>query len=174
MLINIFLAKYPYLDMFTFKVLKQQGTLDYLKSLNECALLVFVEENAGHPMPPLEALALDVPTVLNYSRGVNHLLAQEGIYSFEGRDVFIMAEEIASFCLDWLEKKTEPILDKKILENYTDVKSKEALSQTFNNLQEHKIMLLKAIQTALDEGKIDEDVFEQQVEEVKLETEEIK
>lgn len=159
MLVNIFLAKYPYLDMFSFKVLKQMGTVDYLKALNECALLVFVEENAGHPMPPLEALALDVPTVLNYGRGLSHLTVQEGIYSFESRDVFVMAEEIASFCLDWLEKKTLPIEHKEILENYTEDKSKEKLAKVFSELQEHKIKLLKAIETALDEGKLEEETF---------------
>lgn len=173
MLVNIFLAKYPYLDMFSFKILKQMGTVDYLKALNECALLVFVEENAGHPMPPLEALALDVPTVLNNGRGLGHLGSQEGVYSFESRDVFVMAEDIASFCLDWLENKTQPINDKKILENYTETKSKEELGKVFNELQEHKIKLLKAIETALNEGKLEEEMFDvtEVVTETELETE---
>jgi hypothetical protein len=154
-LINLFYNKYPYLNVFQFKVLRKLDTENYLDHLKHCALMVFTDRNAGHPAPPLEAIACNVPVITTSQRGMSHLETQEGIIYVED-DMFSLVEAIKSFCLQWLENATIQIKDKTILDNYKPEVIKEKISKLFDFFQEQRIKTFSAIKEAVDKGKLDD------------------
>lgn len=156
-IINIFYNRYPQLDFFEFKVLKRLDTKMYNDTLKHCAALVFIDDKAGNPAPPLEAIAAGIPVIAPYIRGAEHLANQPGITWLDTSDFFIITEAIASFCIQWLQTATVQIEDKKILENYTDEKVNEALKKVFGDLQETKRQMFSAIKTAIEENKLNYD-----------------
>ena len=155
-LINIFKNRYPFLSMFDFRIMKKHNTEAYVDVLRHCALQVLVDEKAGHPATPLEAISCGVPTIAVYGRGYEHLAEQEGMIFVTNNDLFELAEAIAHFCLSWLDNPTVSIADKTILENYTEVKCQQALTSTFAKLQSSKVQLFSAIKQAVDAGKLDD------------------
>jgi hypothetical protein len=161
-IITIFQSKYPYLDMFSFKILKKLDTEQYAEALKNSALLVFVDEQAGHPAPPLEAIAAGVPTIAVYGRGMEHLANHPGILWVEANDPFLITELLAKVCINWLSNPTVQVTDKTILNNYTSECIKTNLLNTFEELQLHKIKLFTAVKKAVDEGKLDDTVFAEQ------------
>jgi hypothetical protein len=158
-IINLFYGRYPFLDMFQFKVLKKLDTATYHEQLKDSAVLIFSDTQAGHPAPPLEALAANVPVLCVEGRGMSHLHNQQGIM-FVPNDNFIIAEALAEYCYNWLEDNIVTIEDKSILDNYTQTVVSNNLISTFSSLQERKIALFTAIKTAVDEGKLDEAVLD--------------
>jgi len=168
-IINIFYNRYPYLDIFEFKVLKRLDTNSYADTLKHCACLVFVDEKAGCPAPPLEAIAVGIPTIAVYGRGMEHLAQHPSIQWIESNDFFVIAEALATFCIKWLQGPTEQVADKQILENYTPEKVEVALATTFNELQQIKIQMFTAIKKAIDEDRLnydgaDDSEFEEEAE----------
>jgi hypothetical protein len=154
-LINIFYSKYPFLDMFQFKILKKMDTNEYAESLRTSAAMVFVDEKAGHPAPPLEAIACGVTTIGVFGRGMEHLVDQEGFVWLPSNDPFMIVEAVAEFCVNWLENNVRPIEDKAILDKYhTDV-VKTKLLNVYEELQMNKIKLFTAVKQAVDESKLD-------------------
>lgn len=159
-LINIFYSKYPFLDLFQFRVLKKLDVENYTETLKRSSCLVFVDEKSGHPAPPLEALASNVPTIAVYGRGMEHLAEQEGMIWTPTNDLFILAEVIAEFCINWLENNVAPINADEVLKKY-DVKDlKTRLLSVTKDLQNHKVKLFTAIKTAVDSGKLDETMLD--------------
>lgn len=156
-IINIFYNRYSFLDMFQFKVLKKLDTESYADQLKHSSVLVFVDEKAGHPAPPLEALACNVPTIAVFGRGLEHLGNQEGMIFLDTNDNFQITEAIAGFCLNWLQNKTTEIKDKKILEQYTVENVKANLLKTYNELQQNLVTKFAAIKAAVDEGKLSDE-----------------
>lgn len=156
-ILNLFYANYPFLDLFQFKVMKKLDTEQYYEQLKECALLVLVDEKGGHPAPYIEALAADVPVISVYGRGMSHIQKQDGIIWLPMNDSFAIAEEIASFCLGWLEEIPQTILYKdELLENYKKENVSKRLLNVMESLQEHKIKLFTAVKKAVDDGKLDD------------------
>jgi hypothetical protein len=154
MFINIFYSRYPFLDMFEFKILKKLNTTQYVEALEQCAAMVLVDDQAGHPAPPIEAIALDVQTIGVYGRGLEHLKGQEGVYLIQVKDLYLLAEEVAGFCLDWIKNPTKEIKNKKIIKNYHPDKVIVSLINTFDQFQEVKIKKFAAVRTAVDDGKL--------------------
>jgi len=153
-IINAFYNRYPYLDIFEFKVLKKLDSNAYNETLKHCACLVFIDGTAGCPAPPLEAVAAGIPVIALYGRGMEHLVKQPGIQWVEANDFFVFAELIAGFCIKWLSNPTEQLTDKAILENYTSEKVNSALLTTFNALQQTKIQTFTAIKNAIESNKL--------------------
>lgn len=158
--INIFHHKYPYLGMFEFRILKKLSSTAYRNSLQECALLLNIDEKAGHSAPPLEALACDVPTLTPYSRGLSHLTNNAAVMFINTTDWFIVAESIANFCIEWLETPTAKDFDKTILNNYSVDSVKKQLVATYDNFQIEKSKVFSAVKAAIDEGKLDGAIFD--------------
>lgn len=159
-IINIFYAKYPFLDMFQFKVLKKLDTNEYAESLRRSAAMVFVDEKSGHPAPPLEAISAGVPVIAVFGRGMEHLAEQQGIVWLAQNDPFTISEALAEFCLNWLEHNVGPITDKAILDKYQIDVVKTKLLGAYNELQSHKVKLFTAVSQAVEEGKLDEVVLD--------------
>ena len=157
MFINIFYSRYPFLSMFDFKILKKLNTTQYINALKTCAGMVFIDDQSGHPAPPIEAIALDVPTISVYGRGLEHLKDQEGVYMIPVKDLYLLAEETAGFCLDWIKTPTKTIKDKKIVKNYSPDKVLSGLLTTFNLFQEKQIKTWAAVRKAVDENKLSDD-----------------
>lgn len=155
-IINLFYAKYPFLDLFQFKVLKKLDTTNYLEAIRQCAVMVFVDEKAGYPAPPMEAIAADVPVIAPYGRGMSHLNNQEGVIWLGSTDNFIIAEQLAGFCLEWLEKIPEPISNKEVLDTFKADVIRDKLLVIMDNLQEYKVKVFTAVKQAVDEGKLDD------------------
>lgn len=153
-IINIFYNRYQFLDMFQFKVMKKMDTSTYADTLRHCCVQVLVDEKAGHPAPPLEAISAGIPTITVYGRGQDHLSEQEGVIWLDSNDNFQIAEALAHFCLNWLQNKTRFIENKDILKKYSKEEVKNSLLNTFNALQGQKIKLFAAIKTAVDQGKL--------------------
>ena len=156
-LINTFYSKYPFLDIFEFKILKKLSTNTYYESLKNCSVLVFIDDNAGYPAPPVEAIALDVPVITVYGRGLNHLNSQEGILWVPQKDMFLITEKLAEFCYSWLISPTKEIKDKEIVKEFSSKKVLENLLNTFNILQEEKVRTFIAIKNAVDNGLLSDD-----------------
>jgi hypothetical protein len=156
-LINIFYARYPFLDMFEFRILKKMTTHQYLKNLKECAVMVFIDEQAGHPAPPLEAIASNVPVIGIYGRGMDHLAQQEGCYWIQNKDIFLLAEELATFCMNWIKSLTKIIENKKILNNYKSDIIIDKLLMTFEDLQQFKVKTFVAIKEATEKGILNDE-----------------
>jgi glycosyltransferase involved in cell wall biosynthesis len=174
-IINIFYNRYPYLDIFEFKVLKRLDTKTYADTLKHCACLVFIDEKAGCPAPPLEAIASGLPTIAVYGRGMEHLSLHPSIQWLENNDFFVIAEALATFCIKWLQDPTVQVTDKEILDNYTNEKVDVALTTTFNELQQNKIQTFTAIKTAIDNNRLtyeEQDLEPEEIEEVTTESEE--
>jgi hypothetical protein len=155
-LINIFYGRYPFLDMFQFKVLKRLDTRTYAEVLRNSAINIFIDEKAGHPAPPLEGIAASVPTLAVYGRGMEHLINQKGIIWCETNDLFAVVENLGHFCLNWLENNVEAIVDKTILNDYQPAIVSSRILSVFTELQGHKVKLFASIKTAVDEGKLSE------------------
>lgn len=155
-IINIFYSKYPFLDMFQFKILKKLDTNEYAESLKRSCVMVFVDEKSGHPAPPLEAIACGVPVISVFGRGQEHLAEQQGIVWVATADPFVLSETIAEFCLNWLEHNIQPITDKAILDLYHSEVVKGKILMAYDALQGHKISLFNAIKIAVDESKLDD------------------
>lgn len=159
-IINIFYSKYPFLDIFQFKVLKKLDTENYNDTIKRCAALVFVDEKAGHPAPPLEAVAAGIPTIAVYGRGMEHMAEQQGIIWLPTNDLFILVETLAEFCINWLENNIAPITDKAILDKYDKDVVRTRLLGVMTQLQVHKVKQFSAIKTAVDDGKLDETILD--------------
>lgn len=159
-LINIFYSKYPFLDVFQFKVLKKLNTEDYNDTIKCCACVVFVDEKAGHPAPPLEAIASGIPMIGVYGRGMEHLAEQQGIIWLPTNDLFILTETLAEFCINWLENNVAPITDKVILDKYDQSVVRTRLLGAVTQLQVHKVKQFSAIKEAVDQGKLDETILD--------------
>lgn len=156
-IINIFFTKYPFLDLFQFKIMKKLNTDQYFEILRECAALVFIDEKAGYPAPPIEALAADVTVIAPYGRGMSHILKEKNIIWTSSNDNFLIVEELAGFCLDWLEKIPETNKKNNTLLN--KFKQKEVLKNlltTMDSLQEYKVKFFTAVKKAAEEGKLDD------------------
>ena len=159
-LINLFYNKYPYLNVFQFKVLRKLDTENYLDHLKHCALMVFTDRNAGHPAPPLEAIACNVPVITPYQRGMSHLQENTNIHWVYDDDMFTLVETIKDYCLKWLENETVVVSEKnkEILANYKPEVIKEKISKLFEFFQEQRVKTFSAIKTAVDTGKLDDSV----------------
>lgn len=156
-IINLFYAKYPFLDLFQFKVLKKLDTNNYLEAIRQCIVIVFVDEKAGYPAPPIEALFANVPVIAPYGRGMSHLVKEEGVIWMSSNDNFLITEQLAGFCLDWLEKIPEPIThDRDLFKAFIPSTIQERMLNVMNDFQEHKIKLFTAVKNAVDEGKLDD------------------
>ena len=155
-IINLFYAKHPYLDLFQFKIMKKLTTDQYFEMMRECAVLVFIDEKAGYPAPPIEALAADVPVIAPYGRGMIHILKEPNIIWTQSNDNFLVVEELAGFCLDWLEKVPETSVKSSILDDFKQEKVLKRLLTVMDNLQEHKIKFFTAVKKAVEEGKLDD------------------
>jgi len=154
MIINLFYAKYPFLDLFQFKVLKKMDTASYMESIRQCACIVFVDEKAGYPAPPVEAIVADVPVIAVYGRGMKHLEKQEGITWLSTNDNFLIVDELAGFCLNWLENIPQEIQDKQVTVSFELPVVTTNLLTSMDVFQEYKIKLFTAIKSAVDEGKL--------------------
>jgi hypothetical protein len=159
-IINIFYSKYPFLDMFQFKILKKLDTNEYANALRQSAVMVFSDEKAGSPAPPLEAIACGVPTIGVFGRGMENLVTQDGMIWLPTNDPFTMVEAIAEYCINWLENNVKPIEDKAILDLYNVDVVKTKLLNVYEELQMNKIKLFGAVKTAVDEGKLNEAVLD--------------
>lgn len=163
-LINIFYSKYPYLDMFQFKIMKKLNTNDYLDSLSRLALLVLIDANAGCPAQSLEATALDIPVLATYGRGFRKISDQtDGLYftpTDNGHDLFSMAEQMATFCFTWLDSPTPIVVDKSMLEIHKTENVRLALNEVAGALQQEKVKKFATIKQAVEDGKLDEATFE--------------
>ena len=157
-IINLFYAKFPFLDMFQFKVLKKLDTEVYNECIRQCIVTVFIDEKAGYPAPPIESLAADIPVIAVYGRGMSHISKQEGVTWLPTGDNFLLTEQLAGFCIDWLEKVPETIKDKAILESFKEEKVIEKLLPVMEKFQEHKVKLFTAVKSAVDEGKLEENI----------------
>lgn len=159
-IINLFYSRYPFFNMFQFRVLKKMDTQTYADALRHCALQVLIDERAGHPAPLIEAIAAEVPTISVFGRGMSHLDKQQGIMWLPTSDLFIVVESIAEFCLNWLENNINPITDKTILTDYTYETVSERIRISVGKLQDHKVTLFAAIKTAVDEGKLQDSTLD--------------
>jgi len=158
-IINIFYSKYPFLDMFQFKVMKKLDTNEYADSLRQSCCMVFLDEKSGHPAPPLEAISCGVPVISVFGRGQEHLAEQQGMVWLGSNDPFGIVEALAEFCLNWLEHNVAPITDKAILDLYNVDVIKTKLLNAYTELQTHKVKLFTAVKTAVDEGKLNDEVL---------------
>jgi hypothetical protein len=160
-LINIFYSKYPFLDLFQFKILKKLNTDDYLEALSICAIQVLIDENAGCPAQPLEATYFDVPTLQIYGRGYEEVAKQEdGQYFIEKFDLYEIADTLANFCFNWLDNPTEGIKDKSLLTSHETSFVKQELNITFKELQAGLVEKFSAIKQAVDNNKLEDATFE--------------
>jgi len=153
-IINIFYNRYPFLDMFQFKVLKRLDTSLYADTIKHCACVLWVDPNAGNPAVPLEAIAAEVPVIGVYGPGVEHLERQENIKWVDTMDYFFLAEELANFCYAWLHHPTRQIKDKDVLNTYTLENSNSCLLKTVKDLQEAKLKVFTGIKKQVEEGKL--------------------
>jgi len=156
-IINIFFGKYPFLDIFQFKILKKLSIQQYIDDLKKCSVLVFIDEKAGYPAPPLEALAADVPVIGYYGRGMSHIMNHPSMYWTSVNDNFTLVDDLAAFCLNWLETIPLKIEDKEILKEFSKESVEVRLLEAIEKLQDHKIKLFTAIKQAVDEGKLEEE-----------------
>jgi len=160
-IINTFYAKYPFLDFFEFKILKKMSTNQYIHNLKNCCVLAFVDEQSGHPAPPLEALALDVPVVSVYGRGMEHLASNPNFYWVGSKDMFLLTEKLAEVCYSWMFNPTQKPQQKEILEEYSADKVISRLFNTFEELQQVKVKTFVAVKEAVEEGKLDSNIFDE-------------
>jgi len=156
-IINTFYARYRFVDIFEFKILKKLSTHQYIESLKQCAVLVFLDEGAGYPAPPVEAIAMGIPVISIYGRGMTHLANQEGIMWLPNNDLFVLTEAIANFCYGWIVNPTRVVTDKKITEGFSSDKIVTNLINTFEEFQQIKTQTFVAIKNAVDEGKLSDE-----------------
>ncbi len=156
-IINTFYARYPFIDTFEFRVLKKMTTHQYIENLKQCAVVVFVDEGAGHPAPLIEAVAMDVPVISVYGRGMEHLINQEGIIWLQNSDMFLLTETLAEFCYGWVLNPTTEIKNKEIINEYNSEKVIENLIKVFSEFQEIKTKTFIAVRNATDEGKLSDE-----------------
>ncbi len=134
--LNIFHLRYPFLSMFSFEIMKKKPVKDYAKTLAESILLVLNDSKSGYPQWPIEAIAVNTPTLILKGRGYEHLYKNPDIMVLEDDDEFYFAETVANFCLNWLsEDHFNYKTDKTILSNFSEEKVVKEIHDTYNILQ---------------------------------------
>lgn len=167
-LINVFYAKYPFMDMFRFVVLKGMETDEYVEALQKSVVSVLIEPKAGYPPLPLESIACNTPVIMVPSRGTGHLLNNNNI-SWVENDSFMIAEILFEYCIAFLDDQIPSNLSKDILDKFDSKIAVDNLHEVVKQLQGVKVQQFTAIKDAVDKGKLDE-AFEN-VEEVEIKTE---
>lgn len=137
-LINIFYNKYGFLNVFDFRVIRTLDSDAYYKAISESCLMVVIDGEAGCMVPPLEASYFGTPVIMYENRSVKHLDFYADKITKVPKDIFFIAEEIANFCLAYLEKSNKGI--------YVPVENKEYSIENFNK----KVLLFEDLQQQLE------------------------
>jgi hypothetical protein len=137
-LINIFYNKYGFLNVFDFRVIRTLDSDAYYKAISESCLMVVIDGESGCMVPPLEASYFGLPVIMYENRSVRHLDFYTDKITKVPKDIFFIAEEIAGFCLAYLEKSN--------IGSYIPIENKEYSIKNFNK----KILLFEDLQQQLE------------------------
>lgn len=147
-IINTFVNKYPMLSVWQFKVMRKLDMSNYLEQLAKSAVLVVFDPMSGCVVPPLEAIALNIPVVLSKTRNVEHLAGADNIIA-TGDNVFDLVDDLAAFCYNWLFESNNTVykdFNKEPLKQFGQDVVQEKLHEYFENNQiniKEKFLLAK-------------------------------
>jgi hypothetical protein len=133
-LIKTFYLKFPQYRWFTFRDLRGLSEKEFAKSLKECFLSVWVDDESGFGTFPIESMISGVPVI-----GKIPDLSPEWMTEDNGiwiEDVVMMPDFIADFIQNWLEDGIKPELYENIQNSTESFKNfdefKEKTLELFN------------------------------------------
>lgn len=144
-LIKTFYLKFPQYRWFTFRDLRGLSEKDFAKSLRECFVSVWVDNDSGFGTFPLESMASNVPVI-----GKIPNLPPEWMNDENGlwiTDQTIISDVLAEFIQNWLEDNINPEIyshmkstigifqNKKEFENKTCSFFEEVLNQRADSFE---------------------------------------
>lgn len=153
-LINVFYAKYPFLNLFQFKILRNLTQTQYIQSLQESAVVVIIDQNTGCNVPVIEAIAAGKPVIAVVNRGFNHVPQLPNIIGTEVDDLFEVAEILGEFCNRWLVNPTEDFgfpVDQKLVNQFSEANTRAITEIVFGNLQNEVQTRFETIQKILND-----------------------
>jgi hypothetical protein len=137
-IIKTFYLKYPQYRWFTFRDLRGLSELEFSKSLRDCFLSVWIDDESSFGTFPLESMASNVPVI-----GKIPNLTPEWLNENNGvwvSDKIIIPDVIADFVQNWLEDSISEEL-------YTNMKN--TINQ-YNNKQEFESKVISLFEGYLD------------------------
>jgi hypothetical protein len=137
-IIKTFYLKYPQYRWFTFRDLRGLSELEFAKSLRDCFLSVWIDDDSSFGTFPLESMASNVPVV-----GKIPNLTPEWLNENNGvwvSDKIIIPDVIADFVQNWLEDSISEDL-------YTNMKT---TIEQFKNKQEFESKVISLFEGYLD------------------------
>ena len=141
-LINIFYNKYGFLDVFNFKIIRTLDSDEYYKSISESCLMILMDSESGCTIPPIEASYFGVPVIMFEGRNMEHLDYYKENLNIIPRDIFLITEVLAEFCLNYLTK----FENRKIIKDkeYTLNNFKKRIN-IFNDIQNEQLLKFENI-----------------------------
>jgi hypothetical protein len=141
-IIKTFYLKFPQYRWFTFRDLRGLSEKEFAKSLRECFLSVWVDDESGFGTFPIESMISGVPVI-----GKIPDLAPEWMTEDNGiwiEDVVMMPDFIADFIQNWLEDGIKPEL-------YENIQNSTESFKNFNEFKEKTLELFNGyINTRLE------------------------
>lgn len=137
-IIKKFYLKFPQYRWFTFRDLRGLSEKDFAKSLKECFVSVWIDNDSGFGTFPLESMASNVPVI-----GKIPNLPPDWMNDDNGlwiTDQTIMTDVIAEFIQNWLEDNINPEL-------YSHMKSTIEVYQNKQEFEEKVLSLFGNILT---------------------------
>jgi hypothetical protein len=105
-LIKAFYLKYPQYRWFTFRDLRGLSEEEFSKSLKECFLSVWIDNESGFGTFPIESMACNVPVIGKVPNLIPEWMSDDnGIWV---SDEINLTDYIADFIQNWLEDNVNP------------------------------------------------------------------
>lgn len=155
-IINIFRGRYPFLNMFDFRILKKLSVTTYAEVLRDSVVQVFDDVDAGFSLPIEEALQSGVPTITNYFRGINEVKDNEGVIIVEDDDAFLIAEKLAEICLKWLYNSSYDFRIDETEAKFNRKNFERAVDGVFSQITNEHHMLFKMLEKKVQEEEVTE------------------
>lgn len=127
-IIKTFYLKYPQYRWFTFRDLRGLSEAEFAKSLRDCFLSVWIDDDSAFGTFPLESMASSVP-VIGKIPNLQHswMTENNGIWI---KDKNIIVDVIADFIQNWLEDNVSP----ELYDNMKNTVSKYNKQEFENNV----------------------------------------
>ena len=127
-IIKTFYLKYPQYRWFTFRDLRGLSEAEFAKSLRDCFLSVWIDDDSAFGTFPLESMASSVP-VIGKIPNLEHswMTDNNGIWI---KDKNIIVDVIADFIQNWLEDNVSP----ELYDNMKNTVSKYNKQEFENNV----------------------------------------
>ena len=150
--VNIFYNRYPDLRIFNFRVLDRENLEIYKENFENAACILMLDKVLVSNQIFFEAAVSKTPMFSIHRPEIDSLIYEDVVI---GKDAFEIAENLAKFCVYWLNKPSEEIdeeYSKLMLSKYNEVDFEKSISFTFKEIQTSRELFFNRISSKIKNG----------------------